>query len=80
MPAPEYARPKHLSRTYHQTEYLKPGDLVILMPWSRTTVDKMVAEGALPGPDVVRNGVRYWRKDNMLPAIRRVLGIEVGEQ
>ncbi len=78
MPNAKYARPKSLSRAFHQTEFLRPGDLVILMPWSRTTIDKMIAAGELPGPDVVRNTVRFWRKSTMMPAIRRVLGIEVG--
>lgn len=77
MPNAKYARPKSLSRAFHQTDYLRPGDLVILMPWCRTTIDKMIAAGELPAPDLVRNKVRYWRKDTMLPAIRAILNAEV---
>lgn len=79
MPNAKYARPKSLSRAFHQTEFLRPGDLTILLPWSRTTIDKMIAAGELPGPDLVRNTVRYWRKDTMLPAIRSILGVEVDQ-
>ncbi len=77
MPASEYKRPKFLSATYQCTQFVKAGDLTLLLPWSRTTINKMIDAGELPAPDLVRNSIRYWRKATILPAIRRVLGVEV---
>lgn len=77
MPAPEYKRPKSLSTCYNHTEFLKAGDLSLLLPWSRTTINKMVDAGELPAPDLVRNKIRYWRKSVMLPAIHAILNAEV---
>ncbi len=78
MPAPEFKRPKSLSTCYQLTEFLKAGDLTLLLPWSRTTITKMVQRGELPAPDLVRHGNRYWKKANILPAVERILngGVE----
>lgn len=78
MPAPEFKRPKSLSSTYQHTEFLKAGDLTLLLPWSRTTINKMVERGELPAPDLVRHRNRYWKKANILPVIARILngGVE----
>ncbi|NCC35845.1 MAG: hypothetical protein EOM24_28100 [Chloroflexia bacterium] len=77
MPAPEFKRPKSLSTCYTSTEFLKAGDLSLLLPWCRTTIDKMVDAGELPAPDLVRNRNRYWRKASILPVIDRILSGEV---
>ena len=77
MPASEYKRPKSLSATYHCTPFVKAGDLTLLLPWSRTTINKLIDAGELPAPDLVRNRIRYWHKDRILPAIRAILGTEV---
>ncbi len=77
MPAAEFKRPKALSATYLNTNFVKAGDLTLLLPWSRTTINKMIDAGELPEPDVVRNRVRYWHKSTILPAINAILGVEV---
>ena len=80
MPASRYARPSKLSTTFHNTEYLKPGDLALLLPYSRGTIDRMIDAGELPAPDIIRPCLRLWRKETIMPAIRSILGVEVGEQ
>ncbi len=79
MPAPEYKRPKSLSACFHKSEYMRAGDLTLFLPWSRTTIDAMIAKGELPAPDLVHHKLRYWRKATMLPAIRSILGVEVDQ-
>lgn len=77
MPDAKYATPQRLSSCFRKSDYLKPGDIALLLPWSRTTIDNMIRAGELPAPDLVRNKIRYWRKSVMLPAIRAILNAEV---
>ncbi len=74
MPASRYARPARLSSTFRHTEYLKPGDLALLLPYSRGTIDRMIDAGELPVPDIIRPSMRLWRKETIMPAIARILG------
>ena len=79
MPEARYARPTRLSDTFHNTDYLKPGDLLLLLPYSRGTIDRMVDSGELPAPDIIRPCLRLWRKETIMPAIRSILGVEVDQ-
>ena len=79
MPASIYARPARLSSTFRNTEYLKPGDLALLLPFSRGTIDRMIAAGELPDPDIIRPCLRLWRKETIMPAIRSILEVKAGE-
>ena len=74
MPSRRYSRPRTFSETSQTTPYLRPGDLLLLLPYSRGTIDRMVASGQLPAPDVIRPNLRLWRKDVMIPAIENLLG------